>query len=293
MSKIVPYVINLKRAAERREYMKRQFSDAGIKPYIVPAYDGHDKTFPFFIYKDLMGQWWNNYERFKPGAVACFLSHAKVWKYILKGPLPWGVVFEDDIDFNNGAFDRVLKDIGSKDFDVIFIDSSMHAWVSAEEKQTFVEISSYLVARLEDGSYSKHMPWPSASAYVVSKKGARKLLYMMESRGINMGVDYAMVLNTLRSDHQDRLEELPDEQVPFPVRCLLNNEKYRFVLNPPICLDNYIYTPEFVAKQRTDIDSTIKHEIFLQNGVLARPSLMRFLFAKLTIWVNQWRANFQ
>ena len=200
MSKVPFYVINLNSAHDRRKNIRQQFAQIGLKARIVPAYDCHDENFPFFLYRELAGQWWDDYERFKPGAFGCYLSHAKCWLKIARGNAPYGVIMEDDIKLNSQSFESLFLQIDSTSFDVIYINRGMHNWATrAETRDTdaLCRVAPLLSKLILDGTCSKQVPAPGAYGYIVSKNGAYKLLDMMRSRKISMSVDYAMALNTL------------------------------------------------------------------------------------------------
>ena len=94
------YFINLERDQERREIGIKQLHKIGIKPHIISAYNGHQKNFSFYKYRHLSrGKWWDK-NVFKPGAFACYLSHAKCWRKIAAGNSPYGMILEDDIIIN-------------------------------------------------------------------------------------------------------------------------------------------------------------------------------------------------
>lgn len=265
------YLVNLKGEAGRRIRMKRQFSGTGIKYHTISAHDCHDERFPFFLYKEFSGQWWDRYDHFKPGAFGCFLSHAECWMKVATGSAPYGIVMEDDIELNVKAFWRCMEDIAGMSFDVIYLSERMHSWldnakiqVGEHDGKTY-SVSSLLCRLLLDGTYSEKVPPPGTDGYVVSKKGALKLLYMMQSRGINMGVDYAMALNTLNQDQLERLRGVGADRLPFSVRCILHNEAHRLEFDAPVCLDSHIYAPQWVVRLTPSIPSTIRHEVYCSN----------------------------
>ena len=267
MSKVPFYVINLKSAHDRRKNIRQQFAEIGLKARIVPAYDCHDENFPFFLYRELAGQWWDDYERFKPGAFGCYLSHAKCWLKIARGNAPYGVIMEDDIKLNSQSFESLFLQIDSMSFDVIYINRRMHNWTTRAETHdtdAFCRVAPLLYRLILDGTYSKNVPAPGTDGYIVSKNGAYKLLYMMRSRKISMGIDYAMALNTLSQEEIDSLKAVPDDKLPFSVRCLLRNETCQLKSETPVCIDSYIYKQCMVSTIHS-MPSTIRHNTFRSN----------------------------
>ena len=118
-----------------------------------------------------------------------------------------------------------------------------------------------------NGEYAERVPAPGTDGYIVSKKGARKLLYMMQSRGINMGVDYAMVLNTLTQDQLNQLVQC--DRLPPSVRTLMHNEMVLFSHKDPLFLDNFIYAPTYLANQPVEFSSTILHKKLVSNDAFS------------------------
>ena len=272
------YITNLRQAADRRRYMKRQFSGTGLKPTFVLADNLQDRKYPFFLHKELSGQWWDRFDQFKPGAFGAFLTHSECWHRVAQGTAPYGIILEDDVKFNAWAVCRLLDDIRELTFDIVYLNDRIQAWAKNEEhpvgKKT-VEVGSLLYSLLINGTYSKQVPPPGADGYLVSKLGALKLLYMMHSKGINMGPDYAMALNTLSQQHRDSLRKMPAEQLPFSVRCLLHNDAHRHNPKHFVRMDSYIYLPECLASQNHSISypGTVKHDLFFPNELFdAKPS---------------------
>jgi Glycosyltransferase involved in LPS biosynthesis len=93
-------LINLDRATDRLERMRRVFGEAGIEFERVSGVDG----------SQLSGE---ELERCQPqpvyfgwlakGELGCFLSHRLCWKRIAEGPHEHVAVFEDDIVFGSDA----------------------------------------------------------------------------------------------------------------------------------------------------------------------------------------------
>ena len=72
--------------------------------------------------------------------------------------------------------------------------------------------------------FAKSIPALGGFGYVASKAGARKLRRMMRIRGIRMGVDYALALDSLDCARLDALRKMPPDALPFSLRWLLAKE---------------------------------------------------------------------
>lgn len=217
-------VINLASSTERRSSILGQFEGSGRRPILVPAYNGHDPRFPFYRYRRLAGLWWDNDSEFKPGAFCCYLSHAKCWKRIAKGTAEYALVLEDDVQIHHDRLDAFHADAVG-DFDVIFVNPQTRAYLRyVSDPSDWVDLGALIVRLVQEGTFAKSIPAPGGFGYVVSKAGARKLLRMMRTRGISMGVDYALALNALDRAQMDSLRKMAPDALPFSVRCLLGNE---------------------------------------------------------------------
>lgn len=296
MNEISAYVINLKEENKRRENVKTELQKIDVEPHIIEAYNGHDINFPFYKYKDLSYRWWDRPRDFKPGAFACYLSHAKCWKAISNGDKPYGMILEDDIVVNAKPFNEFSLENSINYFDVIFINQKMNRWTRfinqstnrwtrfinqrmnrwtrfARKRKKFIKVSPLLKQLVFDGTFKDRIPGPGTDGYIVSKKGAFKLLNMIQSRKICMGVDYAMVFNSLSMDDINSIMTISLDKLPRPLRIFLENEKKYLLSEGPIGLDSYIYTPAALVKVK-DFSSSIKHEVFLCNDVFDKSSLM-------------------
>lgn len=290
------YIINLKRSVDRRRLITRQFSRTGFRPLVFCAFDGHDTAFPFFVFKNLSGRWWHYADHFKPGAFACYLSHAAIWAKVASGSSPYAFIFEDDTTFDFAALESCLLDIEDTSFDLIFVNQRMHRWVSSISRtgpSCMVKVASLLSERVLNGAYADHVPCPGADGYIVSKRGARRLLHIMQSRGICMGVDYALLLNTLT---RTQLVELSDgsDRLPPSIQDQIHNELVLFSHNAPVALDGFIYAPRHVAKQPVELPSTILHKKLMPNGRFASGfelRHMRWLFLRCLLLYWQFKRN--
>lgn len=276
MNDVPIYIVNLRRSVARRRHMKRQFVGTGHRPTVLRGFDCHAPGFPFPRYKDLFGPWWNRQHSFKPGAFGCYLSHAKAWREVAFGCSPIGVVLEDDVLVNKVDFDKCLEDLAGLRFDVVFINQRMHDWLRLpgrppEPSQPLLHgVASLLYDFCLSGIFRDGVRCPGTDGYVVSKKGALKLLYMMQSRKIRVGVDYAMVLNTLTDDHLETLNGMSAD-LPSGMRWWLHTELRDWKREGPIRLDNYIYSPPRHGVVQLDPKlssvSTIGKKMYLPNEV--------------------------
>ena len=257
------FVINLQSQRERRSNIIRQFKGSSLKTTLITAFDGHDPRFPFPRYRHLAGRFWDSETEFKPGAFCCYLSHAECWREIAAGAAELSLVLEDDVEINVQAIANFSVE-NPKELDLVFVNQRTSNYLKHLPAVTGDPVSmGDLITRLiVNGTFAKRIPTPGADGYVVSKSGAKKLLRMMDTRGICMGVDYALILNSLDAGQIETLSGIDNANLPFSTRCFLANETR--LSTGPISLDSFIHagTP-LVALGR--FKSTIRHEVRRSN----------------------------
>ena len=267
-------VINLVSSKDRRRSIMRQFEESGWRPTMVPAYDGHDPGFPFYRYKDLAGLWWDNRTEFKPGAFCCYLSHAKCWRKVANGDADYALVLEDDVQIYTDALRAVAAE-QPPDFDVIFVNQRTRAYLKhLEDVPEWVALGHLIGGLVQDGTFGTNIPAPGSDGYIVSKAGAKKLLRIMTTRRICMGVDYALVLHSLDPGQIDTLMRMESESLPFSLKCFLENE----IDAPggPIDVNAYIYTGPPLLRMRP-FETTIGDTRLPNSMFDRRPGIVRRL----------------
>lgn len=138
--------------------------------------------------------------------VAVALSHIGIWRLIAEGEHPYTLVLEDDVIFRRGFprdFDRAWTELmyvsgPSADFDILYL-SYQEARTGAKKHQVTQELF-----RPSRGLWQ-------LSGYILSKKGARKLLSLLPVQGpvdmwINLQFQKLDVLETRKSIVEQRLD---------------------------------------------------------------------------------------
>lgn len=260
------YLINLASDHERRKSSVRQLHESGINPHVISAYNGHQENFPFYKYRHLSrGKWWDK-DVFKPGAFACYLSHAKCWRKILSENNPYGMILEDDIVINDKSFKEFNIDNTIESFDVLFVNfgaSRLLELASFKEStpgKNFVSLNKLLIDLLVNNKFNDNIT-PGGYGYIVSKKGAAKLLQIMEREKICMGVDYAMIFNTLNDENIKTIKNL--KTIPPYLQNYIDNinNKAFYANNNRITLNSYVCTAKPLVSHRDDGASSLKHQI--------------------------------
>lgn len=101
-----------------------------------------------------------------PGGIGCALSHRTVWEHIITQNLKSALILEDDIrveqDFHN-KLNKIMNSVKGLDYDVLFL-----GYHPASLK--------YLDTKLINNMFVRSPRTYGLFGYVVSKKGAEKLL---------------------------------------------------------------------------------------------------------------------
>ncbi len=175
------YLINLAKDVDRLTRAKAQLQSAGLAFTRVDAKDASNLTgvsahCEYFCTR---------------GQIGCAQSHVECWKRIAGGHLEQATVMEDDVqlvpDFAEQF--RKIELYVPLDFDILYLG--------------YVSISGQLRGKgVSKETINEHIMVPSyplgTHAYVLSKKGASKLLALFERDGINDHVD--VQLNTYANE---------------------------------------------------------------------------------------------
>ncbi len=187
---IETYLINLDDATQRRRHFETQARQAGIEFNRVPAFDGRNMR-PAHLpgYDDRIAR--RVYGRSLTGAeIGVYLSHLECARRFLATGKPFGLVFEDDITFDETLPDLLEKfdtwaRTGNEQFDLVHL---------SPERRKYYE-KTYMIDTVHEICVSYYLPM-TAGAILWSRSGARKLV--TEHAEIRMPVDV-----TLR-DHYSR-----------------------------------------------------------------------------------------
>jgi len=121
----------------------------------------------------------------RPGEVGCYGSHYMFWKYVVDNNLPAAIVFEDDAVILEGFHERVVLGLRNvpEDYDVfsVFVHPNQFPRFNATHAVNLVVAKAY-------------QDW-STLCYVVSQKGAQKLIEISDKYGITEPVDWFIFRN--------------------------------------------------------------------------------------------------
>ena len=153
------YIINL---PHRKDRLEKVLSFNLPSPEVVEAVH-------YSQLSNEQKEFWNNKivteENFidSDGAMGCFASHYTVWNYISKREDEYALVVEDDVNFKYENKDIEFP----KDFDILFLGGTYEGgyFNSGTYKPEFAKKNAF-----------------TTEAYIVSRKGAFKLLDLVENK---------------------------------------------------------------------------------------------------------------
>lgn len=185
------YCINLARSRDRRLHMEEQFSAVGWHARFVRAVDAREDIRPEHLVtqnvlasdaEGLLGP-------ITAAEVACFLSHERVWRAVVRDRQPLAVVCEDDIRFRKpflcwDSFSQALPD----EADIIYLHYMNRSGnAGALTDPAFRPEVASPHARF--GPHALYQAWScgGCQSYCVTLAGAMKLLRL--ARPIRHPVD--------------------------------------------------------------------------------------------------------
>lgn len=163
------FVINLDRQEGRLRRMAEMFDGMGLQFTRVSAVDGGQLS------EETIKHWCGgaSFGEEQPGATACFLSHRGCWQRIIDEALPYAAIFEDDLHLADDAATLFANgDWVPDQADIVKVETMRQP--TRMDKRPIAALGARKLYRLA----GKHI---GAGGYVVTRKGAEKLLKMSET----------------------------------------------------------------------------------------------------------------
>lgn len=179
------YVISLERKPPVLEHLREH----DLVPILIPGVDGRkcDKI-------EVARHFHPMYVNYGPrSAQGCAMSHLKVWREFLKSDGEFALIFEDDVILEPGftsQLEQLLLQVPA-DFDML----SLGCFGSENEPNFFTVVLGILGMTQRPIDVSERIKVPrialATHAYVLSRKGARKLLELLDGNIYNH-IDYCI-----------------------------------------------------------------------------------------------------
>ena len=181
-------VINLDRRTDRLESFRHRLADVAspnLTSRVVrfSAIDGRTLSLTPEIQHTFRG----NDFGYRRGMVGCALSHLALWKELAAGDAPGFLILEDDVTLCRGFDGQLVELCGELEerhpaFDLLLL--GYYDWTPRPEDDFE---AGHRAARLRRFEGSRYIG--GTFAYVLSRRGAQRLLGIVERDGIQNGID--------------------------------------------------------------------------------------------------------
>ncbi|MEM7059153.1 MAG: FkbM family methyltransferase [Pseudomonadota bacterium] len=209
-------VINRATDIDRLESFTTSAADLKIEPIRIDAFDAHLRGFPFGLFTDLIGTHFWGEDTIKTGAIGCFLSHRRAWQHVIDMGVEAALICEDDVVLTEdlGRPTSVASTVA--DLDVLFANDRLGAWAEAAfpgQPVSPVADVVEMLARTGGPKEAGLKPSPGADCYLLTRRGAERLLALTEAQRIVCGVDWALVWNSLNIPNEDLSPAFPELEI--------------------------------------------------------------------------------
>ena len=271
-------MVNLERDVDRKIKTGLRLKKVGLNPIVHHGLDCLDSSFNFSKYNNLATEFWGDKDNFKPGAFGCYLSHANYWRLLLKSNKQFAFIIEDDVIPNENAFKCLDLSSLPNGFDLISLNQAPYSWLEAikktcnneekygikKENGNYYILSDVLIRMIDLKLFKDKIPAMGAYGYLISRAGAKKLLDALENQKICMGVDYAMLFNSLSNK---QIQELLNMQnlVAFDKLAYFINNVYKNDVS--LKLNSYVYGCNYLVSIDWEFPTSLNHNHFISNKV--------------------------
>jgi len=240
-------IINLKRRPDRKKDVEKIFNDVNFNNYFFyEAIDNKELVLNLEIKNLFKGNDFGNRKSF----IGCALSHYNIWIDLLKDiKNDYYIIFEDDFSLHKNFIDNLnittnYVDNNINNIDFLFL--GYHRLKENTENKTndifsiinFIEYDNYI-----GGFFS----------YIITKKGANKILNYINTNGIKHGIDYLIKINNelniyeacpniaysswVNNTNPDVDSDIQKNFETFDFNALVDYNNYKFIKNMDI-MDN-------------------------------------------------------
>lgn len=190
------YMISLNDAKEKIEYL----NSFGIEVNLVKGVNGKAVS-----NEEINKRVSNTYKTFGPkSAIGCAISHMNVWKLFLETEEEYAIIFEDDVvleDNFNEKLEVALREV-PKDYDILYLGcTGCDNTQPVNIVKILASIPFFPQTFNPDEKVTDNISRPSVAfathAYIVSRKGATKLLKYLDGK-LSNHIDFSiqkLVLN--------------------------------------------------------------------------------------------------
>jgi len=188
----IPYkcrVINLDRRQDRMNKFSETITKHNLEYKRFSAIDGIKLTSTRQLRRIFDP---NNY-RWSRGVIGCALSHLSLWIDLVNSDEQGMIILEDDVQFANHFKTKlgiVCKECANIDWDVVYIGTFPRNNTSDDQYDQYVTPKLLKKGAEESVRYT----YGGTIGYMISKKGATKLLQYIDKHGMVCAIDTMMLL---------------------------------------------------------------------------------------------------
>ena len=228
-------IVNLKKREDRKNNVIKIFNENNITPYyFYEAIDGKTINLTYEIKNLFNGNDFNS----RKGFIGCALSHYNIWIDLIKDKENnYYVIFEDDIllreEFNEN-FNKSIKFVNKNIENTDFLFMGYHR---------FNNENDFSIINFNNNNYIG-----GTFSYIITKKGAYKMLDYISNNGIKHGIDYLIKINKKLNIYELGSNIVLSEWVKNindSIDSDIQKDFDTFNLNEIIDYNNYLFIKEF------------------------------------------------
>ena len=176
--------INLQKRIDRKHFMLTKFKEANITNFrFIEAINGADIP-ELDIIKYIFR---NNDFNYRSNVIGCALSHIKTYFDLINSNYEYYVILEDDVSFTNNIQNKIHTCINNlADIDLLYLGYTNYK-IQTKEKYNNINFVSLNNQSIGGGLFG----------YILSKKGAFKILEHIKNYGIRKAIDHVIFDNEL------------------------------------------------------------------------------------------------
>lgn len=161
-------IISLERAMDRRDKIKSQLASLNIEAVIMDAVDNQNLSNSEKNRKITLEGGYRNGEQFKPGEIACTMSHIKTLQIAQKENWPYLIVLEDDVvlaeDFEKRI--KILLQIVPSDWEHIYLSGIPRFGFMPQANIDFVNVVPSIFTECTHSMMIKNIAYKKAIDYL-------------------------------------------------------------------------------------------------------------------------------
>lgn len=189
-------VVNLDRRVDRWNSFIKNTNNLQMKYNRFSAVDGKELKLTdeikkiFTIPNNFIGKRWQFTHQWKTGVLGCAMSHIQLWRDLLLSNKDIYVILEDDVmltdDFDNELhilFNTLKNDT---DWDLLYLG------INDDNYSDFYE-DYFIYEKIMKFSNKLRLHGGGTYGYCINKKGAQKLINLVDSQGVHQPIDHFMI----------------------------------------------------------------------------------------------------